>query len=132
MELDRLFQDARPQERDQPRNERLEMVRMMNRKPFPAPPIAGTNDIIPLRTALELSIEGNQQHHCVNSYADRVHSGNCYIYRILKPQRATLSIVKTAAGEWAIGELLVACNNSVDEKTEQKVSDWLNNAQLGI
>ena len=132
MELDCLFQDARPQERNQPRNERLEMVKMMNRKPFPAPPISGTDSIVPLRTALELSIEGNRQHNCVNGYANRVHSGKCYIYRVLKPQRATLSIVKTAAGEWAIGELLSACNNPIEEATRKAVSDWLSNAQLGI
>jgi len=128
----RLVEEARPQARELPRAERLEMVKMMNRKPFPAPPIAGTDDIIPLRTALELSIEGNRQHNCVGDYANLVHSGKCYIYRILKPQRATLSIVKTASGEWAIGELFTACNNHVDEKTEQAVSDWLSNAQLGI
>jgi len=132
LELDRLFQDAQPQVRNQPRNERLEMVKMMNRKPFPAPPMAGTDTIIPLRTILELSIEGNRQHNCVGGYANRVLSGKCYIYRILKPQRATLSIFKTASGEWEIGELLVACNNSVMEETRQAVSDWLSNAQLGI
>ncbi len=32
-----------------------EMIKMMNRKPFPAPPIEGTDLINPLQTALELS-----------------------------------------------------------------------------
>ena len=88
--------------------------------------------ILPLRTALELSIEGNRQRNCVGGYADRVHARRCYIYRVVEPQRATLSIVKRPSGEWVIGELVSACNGPVEKETESAINDWLSNSQIGI
>ena len=76
--------------------------------------------------------EGQQQHNCVGGYIERVRSGRCYIYRVLQPERATLSIIKEASGEWDVGELLSSCNKKVRPRTETAVNDWLSNAQLGI
>lgn len=134
-ETNRLLEEARlrqEQENQREQADREKALEKLLRKPFHAPPIKGTPDIIPLQSAWELRAEGQQQHNCVGSYTHRVESGQCYIYRVLKPQRATLSIVKTPAGEWAIGELNAICNSPADDRTRRAVYNWLNNVQLGI
>jgi len=80
---------------------------------LPPPPLPGTPDIVPLTRVSELAEEGRKQHHCVYSYAVRVTQGACYVYRVLKPERATLSIVKGEDGSWEIEQLYLACNQPV-------------------
>jgi hypothetical protein len=92
---------------------------------FPPPPLPGTPDIVPLRAAQTLVDEGRQQHNCVAGYAERVAGGDTYIYRVLRPQRATLSLVRWPGGGWQIGELLQAGNHAVSTATRRAVEDWL-------
>jgi hypothetical protein len=92
---------------------------------FPKPPLPGTPEIVPLRTAADLVEEGEHQHNCVGSYGRYVERGTTYIYRVLKPTRATLSIVRGSDGQWQRGELLAADNDPVDARTERAVHRWL-------
>lgn len=100
--------------------------------PLPKPPIEGTEAIIPLQTGSDLRDEGLAQHNCVGGYAASVRSGACYVYRILEPERATLSITKASGGEWYIDELFIACNKPVKSETRQAVTEWLSQTQVGI
>lgn len=59
---------------------------------FPEPPYAGTAFIVPLCNMRDLVEEGLQMRNCVASYARWVVDGAYYIYRVLKPVRATLAI----------------------------------------
>lgn len=59
---------------------------------FPEPPIPGNDVIIPIETLLELRREGQVMRHCVASYEESIRRGTCYIYRVMAPERATLSI----------------------------------------
>jgi hypothetical protein len=86
----------------------------------------------PLATPRELMAEGYAQHNCVGTYSDRVRSGNCFIYRILEPERATLSIIKASGGDWLISELYTACNKPVKSEPGQSVKEWLSQIQVGI
>jgi len=99
---------------------------------FPPPPLSGTAEIVPLTTADELWAEGLAQHNCVGGYAPRVHKDELYIYRILKPERATLSIHKKADGNWSIDQLLLACNRSVLPATRKRVQEWLDQFTLSV
>lgn len=63
-------------------------------------------------------------HHCVGSYSQTVLKGNCYIYKVLNPQRATLELVRQAKS-WRIGQLALHCNNSPSQATRLAVQDWL-------
>jgi hypothetical protein len=92
---------------------------------FPKPPVPATVDIVPLRTRSELLVEGEQQHNCVATYAKRVQARKTYIYRVLRPERATLSIVQGPGGAWRRGELLAAGNTPVRPETEAAVDSWL-------
>lgn len=115
------------------RQARLKEIRRKLDQRFNDPPVPGTDAIIPLRTPRELHNEGREQHNCVGGYSKRVEEGNCYIYKILFPERATLSITRYSnGGRWSIGELRTACNNRVSSETRALVREWLYPACVGI
>jgi len=99
---------------------------------LPLPPLPGTPEIVPLIYAEDLIQEGRAQHNCVGSYSGWVHAGYGFIYRVLAPERATLSIVKGADGCWGINELKLACNKSPAPETVQAVQAWLNQYSLSV
>ena len=94
---------------------------------FQTPPLPGiAGQIEPITSPSDLVDEGEMQGNCVASYAARVREGNTYIYRVLHPERATLSIVRRGLlGEWEIGELERRFNTDVSDETESFVQAWL-------
>jgi len=99
---------------------------------LPRPPMPGIKDrIVPLRTITELLAEGRIQKNCVASYAGRVIAGECFIYRVLHPNRATLSVSLQSDGNWEISELKASCNRSVDAGTRAFVNEWLALYRIG-
>jgi hypothetical protein len=96
---------------------------------FPRPPIPGTEDIVPLRAPRALIEEGRQQDNCVATYAERVAAGDTFIYRVLRPERATLSIVRMS-GRWHVGELQCAHNQPVSNGTRRAVETWLDGYRM--
>ncbi|MDR1487917.1 MAG: PcfJ domain-containing protein [Deltaproteobacteria bacterium] len=93
--------------------------------PLPSPPITGSESILPITTARELAEEGRLQHNCVASYLERVAiRQNVYVYRVLWPERCTLSVARRGA-EWVISELKRTCNKSPSEATRRVVEEWL-------
>jgi hypothetical protein len=99
---------------------------------LPEPPLPGTEHIIPLTTCGELEEEGEAQHHCVGCYGPLVATGDCYVYRVLSPQRATLSIEKGPDGCWRIEQLYLSCNRPVSSETRKAVQGWLDRFSLSI
>jgi hypothetical protein len=96
---------------------------------FPRPPLPGSEVIVPLRSPRALVEEGRQQDNCVATYAERVAAGETFIYRVLRPERATLSIVRIS-GRWQVGELLCAHNRPVSSATWRAVERWLDHCRL--
>jgi len=93
---------------------------------FPDPPLRGIpGRIEPIRSADELREEGRTQDNCVASYAGRVVERRTFIYRVLGPQRSTLSIVPDPSGGWQIGELEVSGNRGAAPTTVRSVEQWL-------
>ncbi|MEO0414056.1 MAG: PcfJ domain-containing protein, partial [Verrucomicrobiota bacterium] len=108
---------------------RLEQLKNAVGGEFPAPPFMGVDGAIePLTTAKELVLEGEEQENCVGTYAKRVRSGEIFIYRVLRPQRATLSIKKVGS-RWEISELEIKYNCPVNDETEDYVRLWLEKVQ---
>jgi hypothetical protein len=95
------------------------------------PPLPGTEDIVPLTSPGELREEGKAQNNCVGSYSRRVRSGRIYIYKVLKPERATLAITRGDGG-WIIAELEVAGNKPVVPDTHAAVARWLAMHSLSV
>ncbi|MCP5540298.1 MAG: PcfJ domain-containing protein [Akkermansiaceae bacterium] len=93
---------------------------------FRLPPVPGLRAAIePLQSPEALIDEGEEQHNCVASYAAKVVRGAAFLYRVLKPQRATLSLVRGAGGDWEIGELKAKYNDPVAPRTRRFVESWL-------
>ena len=101
-------------------------------KTFPKPPIAGSPTIQPILDANGLIEEGKQQSNCVGCYENRVRAGQTFIYRVLTPERATLSIVLGHGGQWVIEELKLRSNQACSHLTKKHVTDWLENRPLII
>ena len=97
---------------------------------FPQPPLRGTAEIVPIRTWLDLVEESRKQDNCVATYAERIQHRHTFIYRVLKPERATLSIVPGPDGDWQIGELKARGNTDVSQFTERSVERWLDEHAL--
>jgi hypothetical protein len=113
-------------------NEYVDLEKGKGLGPLPEPPIEGTETIIPLRRGEELRDEGIEQHNCVGGFAGGVRAGRTYIYKIIAPERATLSIVQGSSGEWIISQLNATCNSPVKSETWQAVREWLSQTQVGI
>lgn len=98
-------------------------------EPLPPPPLPGKEDEIePLETCQALAIEGRLQQHCVGSYAHSVRRGQMYIYRMLKPERATLAITSGHRG-WSLWDLRGHRNAEVQPESLKAALDWLRSQQ---
>ncbi len=98
-----------------------------NTNHFCNPPLPGIpGQIEPITSAEGLVNEGEEQGNCVASYANKVRAGTTFIYRVLHPERATLSIVRSSPfADWNIGELETRYNMDVQGETEEFVESWL-------
>jgi hypothetical protein len=65
-------------------------------------------------------------HHCAGTYAERVHSGECYLFSVRKDGAplATLELVHNEAGV-AIGQVRGACNAKAPKEVLRAVNSWL-------
>lgn len=102
-----------------------------NRRPFPAPPLNGTESILPLRSQQALAEESAHMEHCIGtngSYARQIEDGRLFAYRILAPQRLSLTI-RLRAGRWHIDELKGLRNCAPLPHARQAVEAWLSQPQ---
>lgn len=90
---------------------------------FPLPPLAGTLEIVPIANAEELVAEGREQHNCVASLARRIRHASIAVYRVLAPERCTLSLVRKNR-TWRIDQLKAACNRPPRRETREVVASW--------
>lgn len=103
--------------------------------PFPPPPFPGTDTIRPLCTPVELINESIAQRNCVGNrvtYEPHIRKGRCYIYKVVAPERATLSIIRRTGESWSIGELKAAGNHPVGLGMLRVVRDWLDGHQVSL
>jgi hypothetical protein len=88
--------------------------------------ISGGFEIVPITNSSDLYREGKLMHHCAGTYAERVHSGECYVFSVRKDGApvATLELVHSGAGV-AIGQLRAPCNAKAPKEAQRAVSSWL-------
>ncbi len=98
---------------------------------FPDPPVPGTDAIIPITSIEMLHDEGRTQDNCVASYGLRIAHRCLFVYRVVSPTRATLSIVKRA-GQWRIDQLEAWGNTAAPRETHRAVQAWLARAQRDV
>jgi hypothetical protein len=94
---------------------------------FPSPPLPGDADIMPITTIKELEEEGTEMHNCVGTYIENIMRRESYIYRVLRPERATLEISDTTDMHH-IRQLKLAYNREPGAETWKKVRYWFASA----
>ena len=93
-------------------------------KDFPAPPMPGQKDIEPILTLPDLLKEGQEMEHCVITRAHNIYKGKRYIYRMYKPERATLEIDLTASPP-ILKEIRLKQNKLPAQETVRSAKSWL-------
>ncbi len=92
---------------------------------FPQPPLKPAPGIEPITSITELQKEGQEMRHCVWSYGqDIAVRKNTFVYRVLQPERATLSLVRHG-DRWKIGQLQGQRNSPVSPTVWKSVGEWL-------
>jgi len=94
------------------------------RKTFPPPPLPGNTDIHPIQSEEDLYLEGRLLHHCVGTYANKIHSGTSYLYRTLQPERGTLEL-RLHGSACEIGQFKLAHNGEPSQDSWMAVQAWL-------
>jgi len=96
---------------------------------FPVPPVPETPSIVPITTPAMLVEEGRVQKNCAGDYMSQAARGTLAFYRVLAPQRCTLSL-KKRGGRWVIDQLKATCNAQPSIGAVQAVSMWLHHSRL--
>jgi hypothetical protein len=92
---------------------------------LPDPPIPGIPGAIePLRTVHDVHLEGKRMRHCVRTYVRHVLKGRVALYRVLQPQRATLSLVRKGR-RWRLDQLSLFANAKPSWQCFAVVDRWL-------
>jgi len=97
---------------------------------YPAPPLEGTETIIPIRNGLSLIKEGDDQRHCAASYHNDIVRGEYYIYKVLAPERATLGLILAYGQKPKLEQVYLKQNKEVSAETMKVVLGWLTKAPI--
>ena len=136
----RFFSIARLQEVHDDLTRRMNRQRWIERRSFverrygtqfPPPPFPGTDTIRPIDTPEALHFEGGELNHCVGSHIESVFEGQEYVYQVLAPVRATLSIRRHGNG-WSPSELSMKSNKKVDKPLETQIYTALFSSGKGL
>lgn len=92
---------------------------------WPPPPFPGNSNILPITSYDMLAEEGRAMGHCVRSHWNSIVRGSTYIYRVLWPERATLSIYTSGGGIWHISQIKGPHNRRVGKETRRFAEQWL-------
>ena len=108
-------------------------LRIIDPPPYPPPPLMPFGphlELVPLQTEIELLEEGRAQHNCVGDYGPRIRNGKMYLYRLLKPERATVAVSMGDSGKWQLHEIQSYQNSEVLPGTLSAVLEWIDRAGI--
>jgi len=98
---------------------------------LPKAPFEDTPQIQALQTPDAIFEEAKEQGNCAWEMLRQFIPGNLFLYRVLAPERATLSIAGSG-DDWRIEELEAARNNPVSAVTAWYVQRWLTGAMSAV
>jgi hypothetical protein len=103
-------------------------IRLKPPEPTEPPP----DGVVRLTTPEELRKEGTEMDNCVASYERAVAKGDLLVYRVLRPERATLALRWNGSrGVWKIDQMKGPANRSVRRETRQGIREWLETGAPG-
>lgn len=98
---------------------------------YPILPWAHDEQIIQLVDYQQLFLEAHQQHHCALTYRHDVADQSYAMFRVLAPERATLSLKwHPKKQRFQLDQLVAKNNHDVSNKTRRFVKRWLKQSQL--
>ncbi len=106
---------------------RSEVERWLRDGQFPIPPLRGTDVIQPLSSPGELAEEARKMDNYVIVQDWDAVRGWLHFYRVLEPERATVSIRYDKT--WEIAEIAGLGGSPVSNATRSEVEKWLCKAQ---
>lgn len=92
---------------------------------WPNPPLPGNVDVVPVDSPEMLIEEGYRMHHCIPTYVERILDGTGFAYRVLSPERGTVFVELTEAGQWQVLDVRLVCNAVPSSATKVSVDQWL-------
>ena len=105
----------------------LERARSEPNIGFPAAPFPGNEDVQPIADYHELVRESDEMRHCGFCYRDQILKGEYAMYRALKPERATVGLVRATDG-WRVHQVRGRCNRPVAADSADAIlralADW--------
>jgi hypothetical protein len=102
-----------------------ELANLPANRALPDPPLPGIPGVIePLRTVRDVHQEGERMRHCVRTYLPHALQRRVALYRVLRPQRATLSLVPRGR-RWHLDELWLCANATPSWECFASVKQWL-------
>jgi hypothetical protein len=102
-----------------------ELANLPAGRALPDPPVPGVPGVIePLRTVRDVHQEGERMRHCVRTYLNDAMQRRVALYRVLRPQRATLSLVPRGR-RWRLDELWLCANATPSWECFASVGQWL-------
>jgi hypothetical protein len=91
---------------------------------LPKPPVLGKGPVRALDTPALVVREGAVQKNCAGSYLEQILNEQIYLYRLVSPQRCTVSLIKEKRG-WQLGDIKASCNDSPSGAAIEAVHGWL-------
>ncbi|NWO06074.1 MAG: PcfJ domain-containing protein [Alteromonadaceae bacterium] len=91
---------------------------------YPTPPVPAPKGIEPITSWLDLLEEGAVMQHCVGSYDRRVAEGEVFIYRMVKPERLTVSLIYRN-NRWMLGEVRRRRNGTPAPRVMEFIRRWV-------
>ena len=102
-----------------------ELANLPANRSLPDPPFPGIPGVIePLSTVHDIHLEGRRMKHCVRAYVGDALDQRVALYRVLRPQRATLSLVRRGS-RWRVGQLRLCANGRPSADCYATVHWWL-------
>jgi len=109
--------------------EKMLQIRDVIKQHFPEPPLpdikCNTLWIEHIRNSVELYIEGSEMHHCIYSYTSNIQKGNCYVAKMLYPERLTIMYKKTPTDGLQLIETHGKCNSKPAPELLNLIDLWL-------
>lgn len=96
--------------------------RILRSRPFPLPPIPGDDLLQPILDGDDLAREGRDLRHCAGGYGDEVRLGQCYFYRWLGAERATVELALGEDFRWRLNQALGSNNVDVSRATWDRIA----------
>ncbi len=87
----------------------VRLTDIRSKVPMPPPPVPGNGNIVPIDSATELWAESCHQENCAVRYYHAIRGRRWYLYRMLLPERCTISILRVD-GEWWLSEVKATFN----------------------